>query len=210
MTIEKTLNEQTLAIAALKLAENDADFAGIIERHGTPPLWAREPGFATLVHIILEQQVSLASAKAAFDKLSATAAPLKPETVLPLDDVTMKAVGVSRQKARYLRHLSESILNGELDLARLHRESDAFVHTELQKIKGIGNWTTSVYLLMALLRPDAWPVGDLALAKALQRLKNLPKLPDTAQLTEFGEQWRPFRAVAARLLWHFYLSEPKN
>ena len=78
MTIEKTLNEQTLAIAALKLAENDADFAGIIERHGTPPLWAREPGFATLVHIILEQQVSLASAKAAFDKLSATAAPLKP------------------------------------------------------------------------------------------------------------------------------------
>jgi DNA-3-methyladenine glycosylase II len=179
----------------------------VVKRFGAPPLWARESGFSTLLHIILEQQVSLASAKAAHNKLLEIASPLTPRRFLKLDDLTLKAVGFSRQKTSYGRELARSILEGVLDLEALSAMDDATVRSELVKIKGIGRWTADIYLLMVLRRPDIWPVGDLALATAAQRVKGLKARPTADELDEISSPWKPWRAVAARILWHYYLSE---
>jgi DNA-3-methyladenine glycosylase II len=170
-------------------------------------MWARDAGFSTLLHIILEQQVSLASAKAAHSKLLELVSPLTPQAFLRLDDATLKAVGFSRQKTAYGRNLARSIAEGDLDLNALASMDDAAVRSELVKIKGIGRWTTDIYLLMVLRRPDIWPTGDLALATAAQKLKRLKTRPTTADLEAMSARWRPWRAVAARILWHYYLSE---
>ncbi len=170
-------------------------------------MWARESGFSTLLHIILEQQVSLASARSAHNKLLEIASPLTPVRFLRLDDATLKAVGFSRQKTHYGRELARSILEGLLDLEALSAMDDAAVRAELVKIKGIGRWTADIYLLMVLRRPDIWPVGDLALAVAAQKVKRLKTRPTTAELDEISAPWKPWRAVAARILWHSYLSE---
>ncbi len=204
------LTNRSYARGLKLLAESDADLAQILERHGTPPLWQREEGFPTLVKIILEQQVSLASAEAAFKKLLAIASPLTPARFLELDEVTLKAAGFSRQKIIYGRHLAEAIVCGSLDLEALRSKSDEEVRSELQKVKGIGLWTAEIYLLMALLRPDAWPGGDLALAIAVQELKRLPHRPGPLELEELSKQWQPFRAIAARLLWNHYLHSPRR
>jgi len=201
-----SLTNATLPDAITDLTARDPRLARIVADYGPPPLWAREPGFPTLVHIILEQQVSLASAKAAFDRLLVVASPLTPERFLELDDVTLKTAGFSRQKTRYGRELARAILSGELDLNALDALDDHAVHTELTKVVGIGRWTADIYLLMALCRPDAWPVGDLALAIAARHAFGLAATPGTAELEAIGEAWRPWRAVAARALWHFYLS----
>ena len=208
MTSPDKLTRQTLAGAVKVLARRDPDLAAVVRRHGPPPLWARRPGFGTLLHIILEQQVSLASARAAYRKLAAAAQPLTPATFLALDDATLKLVGFSRQKAAYGRGLALALVNGDLDLRALNRADDEGVRTTLTRVKGIGPWSAEIYLLMVLRRPDAWPTGDLALALAAQRVKRLPKLPSTPELLAMAEPWRPWRAVAARLLWHDYLSNP--
>jgi len=171
-------------------------------------MWAREPGFPTLIHIILEQQVSLASARAAYDRLLAAASPLTPARFLELDDVALKRIGFSRQKTAYGRELAWAVLDGHLNLAELHTLDDGTVRSELIKVKGIGPWTADIYLLMALRRPDVWPSGDLALAAAAQRVKRLASRPKPDELDALGASWHPWRAVAARLLWHYYLSEP--
>jgi DNA-3-methyladenine glycosylase II len=204
----KPLTEAALRRASRALAARDADLGSILARLGPPPLWAREPGFPTLVHIILEQQVSLASARAAFERLKALAAPLTPRAFLALDDKALRAAGFSRQKTAYCRHLAASVEAGELDLESLGRAGDEEVRAALLKVKGVGPWTADIYLLMALRRPDVWPSGDLALAVAAQRVKRLPARPTPADLEALAQDWRPFRAVAARLLWHFYLSRP--
>ena len=201
-----SLTDATLAIALADLTARDPRLARIVTEYGPPPLWAREPGFPTLVHIILEQQVSLASARAAFDRLLAIALPLTPERFLELDDATLKAAGFSRQKTRYGRELARAILSGELDLNALDALDDHAVHAELTTVVGIGRWTADIYLLMALRRPDAWPTGDLALTIAARHALGLAATPGAAELTAIGEAWRPWRAVAARMLWHFYLS----
>jgi DNA-3-methyladenine glycosylase II len=175
---------------------------------GVPPLWAREPGFPTLVHIILEQQVSLASARAAFDKLRAEVDPLTPAGVLVLDDEALKRIGFSRQKTVYLRYLANAIVTGTFDVDALATMPDEQVRAQLISLKGIGPWSAEIYLLMALCRADAWPAGDLALQVAAQSIKGLPARPDPVALNELAEQWRPWRAVAARLLWHHYLNKP--
>jgi DNA-3-methyladenine glycosylase II len=172
---------------------------------GTPPLWAREPGFPTLVHIILEQQVSLASAAAAFAKLQGALKIVTPEAFLTLDDDVLKRIGFSRQKAGYTRGLARSLLNQELDLAALEADDDDNARAELIKLRGIGPWTADIYLLMAMLRPDTWPTGDLALAAALQKLRGLPTRPAPTEIERIALPWRPWRAVAARLLWQYYL-----
>lgn len=169
-------------------------------------MWAREPGFPTLVHIILEQQVSLASARAAYDRLLAVVSPLTPGRFLELDDARLRAIGFSRQKTAYGRYLAQALLNGQLDLDALGAMDDAAVRSALTQIKGIGPWTADIYLLMALRRPDVWPSGDLALAAAVQSIKGLAARPVPDELQALGENWRPWRAVAARLLWHHYLS----
>ncbi len=173
---------------------------------GPPPLWAREPGFATLLYIILEQQVSLASARAAYSRLLDAASPLTPERFLTLDDETLRAIGFSRQKTRYGRELARAVLSGSLDLDGLGRLDDDAVRAALMQVVGIGRWTADIYLLEALLRPDIWPTGDLALAVAAQRALELPGALKPIELAEVGEAWRPWRAVAARILWHDYLS----
>jgi len=201
----KALTEAGLRRAARALAERDGDLARVLERHGPPPLWAREPGFATLVLIILEQQVSLASARATFARLLAAASPLTPQSLLALDDATLRAAGFSRQKAAYCRHLAGLIGEGSLDLEALGRAGDAEARSELLKVRGVGPWTADIYLLMALRRADVWPSGDLALAVAAHEVKRLPSRPTHPQLDRLAEGWRPFRAVAARMLWQHYL-----
>lgn len=201
-----TLTPALLITAADALAAQDPDLAGVIARFGYPPLWPREPGFPTLLKLILEQQVSLASAQAAYDRLLAVVGELTPESLLVLDDETLRGVGFSRQKARYGRLLAEAVQSGSLDMESLPGLDDESVRVELQKITGIGPWTAEVYLLMVLLRPDVWPRGDIALATAAQQVKGLAARPSQNELHDLAEQWRPWRAVAARILWHHYLS----
>jgi DNA-3-methyladenine glycosylase II len=200
------LDEPTLARAVAELAARDADLAAIVARWGLPPLWDRAPGFPTLVHIILEQQVSLASAQAAFDRLGAAADPLTPDRFLELTGAELLAIGFSRQKARYGRELATAVIDGSLALDRLPALDDEDVHRALIDVPGIGPWTAAVYLLMVLGRPDVWPVDDIALAQAVAEVKGLERRPGPREMAELGEPWRPWRSVAARLLWHDYLS----
>jgi DNA-3-methyladenine glycosylase II len=197
------ITEKTLLEAVQILCEQDADFASIYRQYGPPPLWDRVPGFKTLVHIILEQQVSLASAKAAFDRLNESIK-LTPHNLLTLSDAQMLAIGFSRQKTRYVRLLSQSILDG-FDLDGLAKLDDLEVRVRLTAHTGIGNWTADIYLLMALGRPDIWPVGDLALQVAYQKIKGLTERPLGPTFEAIGELWKPWRSVAARMLWHYYL-----
>jgi DNA-3-methyladenine glycosylase II len=203
----KTLTDIILAQAVGHLTHLDPDLAKIADEFGLPPIWARQQGFDTLIQIILEQQVSLSSAKAAHQRLLAVAAPLTPERFLQLNDAELKAIGFSRQKTAYGRNLAESIAHGDLNIAALESMEDDAVRSELMRIKGIGQWTADIYLMMALLRPDVWPTGDLALAVAMQQVKGLKERPTQKEMNEISAEWGPWRAVAARLLWHYYLSK---
>jgi DNA-3-methyladenine glycosylase II len=199
------LTPRRLSIAAGRLAESDPALAASVSRWGTPPLWAREPTFATLVHLILEQQVSLASAQAAFDKLaSALGGEVEPPGLLRLPDDRLRAIGFSRQKAGYARDLAATLVDG-FDLTALQTLSDDEVRTSLTSLRGIGRWTADVYLTMCLLRPDVWPHGDLALATSAQAVLGLRDRPGFDDLAAIAERWHPYRAVAARILWHDYL-----
>ena len=202
-----TLTEATFADGVEELTQRDVDLAGVVKTYGRPPLWVREPGFPTLVYIILEQQVSLASAKAAFDRLKAAVKPLTPKGFLKLNDVELLRMGFSRQKTLYTRLLAESLARGHFDLRYLHDLPDDSAHKMLVAFKGIGCWTADIYLLSALGRPDIWPTGDLALATAVQEVKRLRKRPSPEKLEALSAPWRPWRAVAARLFWHAYLSK---
>jgi DNA-3-methyladenine glycosylase II len=190
-----------------ELARRDHDLGRVLAELGPPPMWDREPGFPTLVHIILEQQVSLASARACFDKLIARVGRLTPDALLALDDGTLKAVGFSRQKAAYVRGLAVAVTTDEIDLDELEALPDEAVRERLTSLRGIGCWTADIYLLMALGRPDVWPPGDLALATAAQRVKGLDARPGADEFDRLGDAWRPWRSVAARLLWHRYLAD---
>ena len=194
--------------ACRELAGRDEGLAAIYTRLGPPPLWDRPPGFATLIYIILEQQVSLASARAAFERLSAAAKPLTPDTFLMLDDAELKAIGFSRQKTSYGRGLAQAILDGQLDLDALDSLTDEAVLKTLTALKGIGVWSAKIYLSEVLLRPDVWPNGDVALLTAYQHFKALPERPTDDALEKIAAAWQPWRSVAARLLWHYYLSDP--
>lgn len=202
----EALTLKTLATATRTLARRHRELAHVYETYGAPPLWDRKPGFATLLQIILEQQVSLASAKACFDKLTARIGTVSPENILTLDDGEMKQVGFSRQKTAYARHLAEAVLQKRLDLNELRSLPDLEAKARLIDLKGVGEWTSDIYLLMALLRPDVMPRGDIALHAAWQNLSGQPR-PSADEFIKVAERWRPFRSVAARLLWHYYLSE---
>lgn len=201
-----TLDEVTFSEGIEVVCRGDPDLARIHRQYGPPPMWAREPGFATLVKIILEQQVSLSSAQAAFNRLSELVRPLTPEGLLQLDDATLKACGFSRQKTGYARGLAQDILSGKLDLNALGNMDDESVRAALMRVKGIGVWSADIYLLMALKRADIWPRGDLALAQSMRRVKELQAIPSQEEMGEISRAWQPWRAVAARFLWHDYLS----
>ncbi|BBD63983.1 HhH-GPD family protein [Nostoc commune NIES-4072] len=205
----ESLTPESLTRGLMVLANLDSDLAWILETLGPPPMWQRQPGFATLLCIILEQQVSVAAARAVFTRLCAVVVTLTPENFLILDDVELRAIGFSRQKILYCRGLANAIATGQLELTKLEIMDETTIRTELKRLKGIGDWTVDIYLLMALQRPDVFPKGDLAIAIAFQKLKNLATRPTPAQLEATTQHWRPWRAVAARLLWHYYLSNPK-
>ncbi len=182
MSVPVPLTPETLMRGLRILSERDPDLNRILEDLGSPPMWAREPGFPTLVHIILQQQVSLASAQAAYDRLLTAASPLTPARFLELDDDRLKSIGFSRHKTAYGRSLAHALGDGRLDLGALETMDDMAARSALTQLKGIGPWTADTYLLMALRRPDIWPSGDLALAIAVQRIKGLAARPTPNEL----------------------------
>ena len=202
------LTRATLLQGVGELAARDRRLAAVVESFGPPPLFSRPRGFPTLVWIILEQQVSLASAAALFSRLKvAVAGEITPESVLALGLDGLLRLGFTRQKARYVSGLAERIAGGRLDLAQTSALDDEAAGAALLEVPGIGPWTAGVYLLMALRRPDVWPPGDLALHKAMSRLPGFDRVPTSDETRAFAERWQPWRAVAARILWHGYLSE---
>jgi len=189
-----------------ELITRDRDLARVVQRFGPPPLWARRPGFAALVRIILEQQVSLASARAAYSRLKAAAGRVTPHRIAKISDAQLRRYGLTRQKASYCKNLANCIVDRNLTLSHLLQLDDHEGRSRLLQVPGIGPWTADIYLLMVLRRPDVWPCGDLALAKAVQQVKRLHSCPTQEELQRIARAWAPWRAVAARILWHFYLS----
>lgn len=185
------------------LASKDPLLQGILTRYGYPPFWTRPNTFETLVLTILEQQVSLASAYAAYKKLKEKVGEITPEAVLRLTDEELRSCYFSRQKMVYVRELANAILSGRINLEAFVKAEDDAVRRELTALKGIGNWTVDIYLLHALQRSDIFPIGDLALVNALHMLQQ-EKLPKET-LLEQAEAWRPYRSVATMMLWHYYI-----
>jgi DNA-3-methyladenine glycosylase II len=207
--MQKPLTSRTLKLHSKALGSACPHLSIIHEKYGPPPLWDRAPGFATLLQIILEQQVSLASAKACYDKLRRRVGEVTPETLLRSTDAELKRDGFSRQKTSYARHLSGALLEKRIDFDALHGLTDAEVKSELIKLKGVGEWTSDIYLLMAMLRADVMPKGDVALHTAWHKLSGEAR-PAAEEFLMIAERWKPYRSVAARLLWHFYLSERRR
>ncbi len=193
-----------------ELASKDAGLSAVIQNYGYPPLWSRPNNFETLVHIILEQQVSLASALSALNKLKEHVQELTPSRVLLLTDEEMKACYCSRQKTSYIKYLAETLLSGKLNLTSLEEMDDDEVRSQLVALKGIGNWTADVYLMFVLHRTDIFPPGDLAAVNALKRFKSLPQGVSREEMLLAAEGWRPYRTIATMLLWHYYLSAPRS
>jgi DNA-3-methyladenine glycosylase II len=196
---------ETLDGACRELADRDPALDRIYRERGCPPLWQRRPGFRTLVQIILEQQVSLASGRATMKRVENAIGRVTAQSLAGAGEFGLRAAGVTRQKALYCTLLARAAMDGELNLGRIARVRDHEALDMLTAFKGVGRWTAEVYLLMALRRPDVWPAGDLALAKALQAVKKFPVKPGEDVMRTIARPWRPFRAVAARMLWQEYL-----
>jgi DNA-3-methyladenine glycosylase II len=194
-----------LAAAAEALAARDRHLASIYRVHSAPPMWARRPGFPTLLRIVLEQQVSLISARAMFTRLRSNIEPFSAAAFIEAGEPYLRSLGVTRQKAHYCVQVAHAFTDGRLNA--LGRMNDEDAHAALLGIKGIGPWSADIYLLMAFKRPDIWPAGDVALATAVARLRKLKDRPGVEELAQIAEAWRPFRAVAARMLWQYYLAE---
>ncbi len=193
-----------------RLCERDVDLGQVVRRFGPPPLWRREPGFLTLIRIVLEQQVSLASGRATFERLREAAGDVSPSAVVVLGVDGLRAAGITRQKSSYLYGIAEKVLAGELDLGEVARSDDSAARDMLMQLRGVGRWTADIYLLMALGRPDVWPRGDLALVSALRELKDLSTDVDAESAEALAEKWAPWRSTAAKILWHHYLSTRSN
>ena len=208
MTLQ--LTTETLAEGVAELARRDPHLAAVVARHGAPPLWDRPPGFQTLVQIILEQQVSLASGRAAYGRLEKVAGTVNPEQIVELDDAALQSAGLTRQKASYIRGLAQAIVAGDFDPGTLADLDDEGARASLTALRGVGSWTADIYLLMALGRADIWPAGDLALVAAIREVKRMRSLPSVDRVARITRGWSPWRAVAARVLWHHYLSTPRT
>ena len=208
MTLQLTTG--TLAQGVAELARRDPHLAAVVARHGAPPLWDRAPGFETLVQIILEQQVSLASGRAAYARLEKVAGAVSPGRIAALENADLQSAGLTRQKASYIRGLAQAIVAGQFDPDGLADLDDESARATLIKLRGVGAWTADIYLLMALGRADIWPAGDLALVAAIREVKRMRSLPSPERIGRITSAWRPWRAVAARMLWHHYLSTPRS
>lgn len=188
-----------------KLARRDTELAAIIREHGHPPMWTRPATFQTLILIILEQQVSLASAYAAFKKLKEKIGYVTPARILELSDAEMRACYFTRQKTGYARELALAVQSRELKLSQLSSLPDEEVRSQMIRLKGIGHWTIDVFLMHALQRTDLFPLGDIALVNSLKETKNLPAHTSKNEMLQIAEAWRPYRTIAAMILWHSYI-----
>lgn len=185
-----------------ELCQRDEIFQTIYDRYGIAPDWSRPSGFSTLIHIILEQQVSLESAQAAYNKLATKLGQITPTKLLQLSDDELRACYFSRQKTSYARALSQAILQGDLDLTELEKLPAATIREQLIAIKGIGNWTIDIYLIFCLKSPDIFPPGDIA---AINSTKELTGLKSKDAVVKRSEMWQPYRSYATKMLWHSYL-----
>jgi|SRR5689334_10033503 len=190
-----------------KLAKEDKHLRSIITRYGYPPIWTRKATFQTLIHIILEQQVSLASARAALNKLKEKIGIITARKLLRLSDEELKACYFSRQKTVYARCLANAIVSKQIVLKTFSKLDDAEIRHQLKTIKGIGDWTVDVYLLFALQRTDIFPLGDLAMANALREVKELPRETKQEDLLKLAKRWQPYRSIATMLFWHYYIEK---
>jgi DNA-3-methyladenine glycosylase II len=192
--VHPTFSEESLPALCKQLAKKDSHLKSIIDQYGHPPFWSRKASFETLIHIILEQQVSLASAKSALNKLKEKIGAVTPKKILSLTDAELKA-----------RNLAEAIESGELSVKKLQHLPDDEIRETLTRIKGIGNWTVDVFLMMVLHRTDLFPTGDIALMNSFKHIKQLPANKSKEEILAYAEQWRPYRTLAAFLLWHAYI-----
>lgn len=210
MAIEKaiqTLNPNRLRFASRWLAERDSALKRVLNEHGYPHLWDRPPGFSTTVHIILEQQVSLVSANATFQRLKAKLdGTVTPAGLLKLTECELKELGLTRQKISYTRSLAEKVCAGDFQFESLSLMSDDLVRSAMTKHKGIGNWTADIYLSECLLRRDILPKGDIGVQEAFRVLKGLEARPSHEELETMTRHWCPWRSVGTRILWLFYLN----
>ena len=190
-----------------KLAKRDADLAGIIKEFGYPPMWTRPATFQTLILTILEQQVSLASAYAAFKKLKERIGFVTPSKILSLSDAELRSCYFSRQKIVYARELATTVSRKKLVLKKLSHLHEEEIRIEMKKLKGIGDWTVDVFLMHALQRTDLFPLGDIALVNSLKEVKRLPKDISKEKMLRIAEPWRPYRTIASMILWHAYIKK---
>jgi DNA-3-methyladenine glycosylase II len=190
-----------------ELSQKEPVFQDIIKQYDLPDLYLRAPTFESLLRIILEQQVSLASAKAAYLKLLEKVETITPDRILALSDEEFKACYFSRQKIVYARALAQSVVDNNLIINDLASLSDQEVREKLTAIKGIGNWTADVFLMMCLQRCDLFPIGDIALVNSMKKHFQLPKATNSATLLDMAESWRPLRSIATTILWHAYIKE---
>ncbi len=203
----RQFTQENLRSLCDQLAGRDLNLKGILDNHGYPPLWVRPNTFATLVLTILEQQVSLAAAYAAYKKLLGRIPRLTPKNLLALTDEELRACYFSRQKIVYVRGLAQALQSRTLNLKKLAGEEDEVVRKKLTALKGIGNWTVDIYLLHALQRTDILPLGDLALVKAVQMVWQQPVTKE--EIGRMAEDWRPLRSIATMMLWHHYIKVKK-
>ncbi|EMO28954.1 DNA-3-methyladenine glycosylase family protein [Leptospira noguchii] len=190
-----------------QLFQKDRGLHSIFIKHGYPLFWSRKPNFETLVHIILEQQVSLASAKAALVKLKNKIGSVTAPKILLLSDIELRECYFSRQKTSYVRDLAKFVLSKRLILRNLASQSDQKIRDDLTAVKGIGNWTADIFLIMALHRVDIFPLGDLAAVQSLKKIKKLPVDTSHDKILSISKSWKPFRSIATMLLWHSYIQE---
>jgi DNA-3-methyladenine glycosylase II len=195
-------------MALRKLAASDPDIAAALAQVGQPPPRDRPPGFATLLRIIVAQQISAAAARSLWTKLTTAIDPLTPAALAARPPEELRSFGLSRQKAAYALGLAGDMACGRVDLDRVAGLDDEAAIEHLVQVKGIGRWSAEVYLLFALRRPDVWPAADLALQTAMRRLKRLRRQPDPKRMYKLAEPWRPYRSAAAHLLWHYYATAP--
>jgi DNA-3-methyladenine glycosylase II len=205
-----TFSRQNYRFLCDELAAKDKDLQLIITRYGYPPFWSRTPSFTSLIHFILEQQVSLASARAALLKLQKHIGSITPKKVLALTDEELRACYFSRQKTVYARAVARAVISRELVPGNLQNMTDDAIRVELTKIKGIGNWTVDVFLMMSLHRNDHFAWGDIALVNSIKWVKGLPPHTSKEDLIKVANTWKPFRTLAAYLLWHCYLQRRKS
>jgi DNA-3-methyladenine glycosylase II len=200
-------HEQNFSAFCDKLSKKDKDLKKIIKQHGYPPMWTRPATFQSLILFILEQQVSLASAYAAFKKLREKIGFVTPSKILSLSDAELRACYFSRQKIVYARELATIVQSKKLVLKRLADKHEDEIRHELKKIKGIGDWTVDVYLMHSLQRTDLFPLGDIALVNSLKEVKQLHPHISKEEMLVIAESWRPYRTIASMILWHAYIKK---